>query len=132
MWPGKWRNVSFAMGIVLIFLGVIWLEKLYTGVTFVSLGILLVLLRQASWMKRFILSYLVLLVPFFVVNGILTGTGIQEEVVFYNDHENLGLRLFTIPVEDIFYGMLLILLNVAGFEWLRSKSLDGAGESIGK
>ena len=45
------------------------------------------------------------------MNGILTGSGIEEQVVWYNDSENLGKRLGTIPVEDILYGMTLILLN---------------------
>jgi lycopene cyclase domain-containing protein len=57
-----------------------------------------------------------MLIPFFIVNGILTGTGINEEVVWYNDEENLGIRLLTIPVEDIFYAFSLILLNLLLFK----------------
>ena len=38
-----------------------------------------------------------------------------------NNSENLGLRLLTIPVEDVFYGMLLVQMNVFVFEWIRSK-----------
>ena len=51
-----------------------------------------------------------------VVNGILTGTGINEEVVWYNAEHFMGFRLLTVPVEDFFYGFLLILLNVIVFE----------------
>ena len=57
-----------------------------------------------------------MLIPFFIVNGILTGTGIQEEVVWYNDEENLGIRILTIPVEDILYAFSLILLNLILFK----------------
>jgi hypothetical protein len=46
----------------------------------------------------------------------LTGTGLDEAVVWYDDSENLGLRLLTIPIEDIFYGMLMVGLTVSIYE----------------
>ena len=62
-------------------------------------------------LPHFYLMYVIILIPFFIVNGILTGTGIEGEVVWYNDQENLGVRMLTIPVEDTFYGFALLLLN---------------------
>jgi lycopene cyclase domain-containing protein len=56
------------------------------------------------------------LIPFFIVNGILTGSGLKQPVVWYNNAENIGIRLFTIPVEDIAYGLELILANIFFFE----------------
>jgi lycopene cyclase domain-containing protein len=73
-------------------------------------------------MGRFYLAYAVILIPFFIVNGILTGSFIEQEVVWYNNEENLGVRIGTVPVEDIFYGMLLILMNVVIYEWLQEKN----------
>ena len=72
-------------------------------------------------MGRFYFAYMILILPFFIVNGILTGTGIQDQVVWYNDAENLGVRMGTIPIEDTFYGLLLILLNVVIYEAIINK-----------
>ena len=66
------------------------------------------------------------MIPFFLVNGILTGSFIQDEIVWYNNTANLGLRIGTIPIEDFFYAMLLLLSNISIFEWLELKSLRGA------
>ncbi len=76
--------------------------------------------------SSFLISYLITILPFLVVNGFLTAI----PVVTYNDAENVGFRIFSflpwpmhnIPVEDIFYGMLLVLMNVALFEKFRSKA----------
>ena len=72
--------------------------------------------QRAPWLGRFYFAYLALLVPFMVVNGLLTGTGLEGEVVWYDNTENLGLRILTIPVEDIFYGMLMVGLTVSLYE----------------
>ncbi|NNM22582.1 MAG: lycopene cyclase domain-containing protein [Flavobacteriaceae bacterium] len=91
-------------------------DRWYTLVNFIYALILLGILYnyRRNWLKEFFPTYLVILVPFFLVNGILTGTGIDDQVVWYNDAENLGVRLLTIPVEDIIYN-LGMLATVFGF-----------------
>lgn len=90
------------------------IEKTYTLYTS-SLMIITLLL---SWwdaskeIQRFYITFLVILIPFIAVNGILTGSLIEGEVVWYDNAENLGIRIFTIPVEDFGYGFSLILLNL--------------------
>ncbi len=68
--------------------------------------------------SRIYLSYTITLFFFFIVNGILTGTFIEEPVVWYNNLENLGIRIGTIPIEDIFYGFLMISTIILLFEEL--------------
>lgn len=62
-----------------------------------------------------------MLFPFFIVNGILTGSGIVDQVVWYNNQENLGLRVFTIPIEDITYAFSLIIVNLFIIDYLNKK-----------
>ncbi len=92
----------------------VFYSNLYTATTFV-LCLVFVLLSQYyfkfPFLGRIYFSYLFVLIPFFIVNGILTGFGIEEQVVWYNGEEFMGIRMATIPVEDTFYGFLLIALT---------------------
>ena len=97
-----------ALGISIIFY-----QKFYTCFTFLVLSLSLftaAYIIKAGWLPRFYMVYAFLLIPFMVVNGLLTGTGLSSPVVWYNSKHILGFRLLTIPVEDIFYGMDLLLI----------------------
>jgi lycopene cyclase domain-containing protein len=116
--------ISSALIIVLLVAGIYSVEKWYTGITFIGLGLLLayqMLKLRPRYMGRFYFAFFIILIPFFIVNGILTGSFLGEEVVWYSDHHILNIRLGTIPVEDVFYAMMLILLNVGIFEWLQER-----------
>jgi lycopene cyclase domain-containing protein len=76
-----------------------------------------------KYLSRFYIAFLIILVPFFIVNGILTGTGLEEPVVWYNDDENLGIRLLTIPIEDIGYAFTMIFGNVFLIEKFKAINL---------
>lgn len=72
-------------------------------------------IAKVNWIAKATLVYLILLLGFFPVNGILTGTGIESPVVNYNPEEILNLRVFTIPIEDFIYGYGLFLWNLYFF-----------------
>lgn len=118
-------TIYSALCIALTIVAILHLEELYTVTTFSLLALVLscLLLMRSNFLGAFFICYLFILIPFTLSNGILTGSFFDRVVVSYNDEENLGIRFLTIPVEDIFYGKLLLLLNVAGFEWGRRKKL---------
>ncbi|WP_372794809.1 lycopene cyclase domain-containing protein [Lutibacter sp.] len=89
-------------------------DKWYTFINLlVFVGLLAYsLITKNTILQKFYLTFLVILIPFFIVNGILTGSFIHQEVVWYNDAENLGIRLFTVPVEDAFYAFSMLFANL--------------------
>jgi lycopene cyclase domain-containing protein len=96
----------------------------YTGYAFTVLAVLLFVAQfilRAKWLSRFYIAYVLLLLPFIIVNGMLTGTGLKSPVVWYNSAHIIGLRILSIPVEDIFYGMDLILLNIMIYSLLSAR-----------
>lgn len=118
------RTISFTLVTLLFVVAVFNLSKLYTSVTFLLTASFILfheLVIKPTYLGRFYFSFLVLMVPFFIINGILTGSFIEEEVVWYDNSHNLSFRLFTIPVEDLFYGLLLILMNITLFEYFKKK-----------
>jgi lycopene cyclase domain-containing protein len=95
-------------------------HRLYTRVSFTLTAFLLVLYQfilKVRWLNRFYAAFFVSLIPFYIINGLLTAL----PVVMYNNTENMGVRLYTIPVEDHFYLMALLLLNTGFFEYYKAK-----------
>ncbi|MEX0685491.1 MAG: lycopene cyclase domain-containing protein [Balneolales bacterium] len=111
----------------LLISAVLFHQQIYTMVTFASLALLLALARlyfKIDWLGKFYMVYVVLLIPFFIVNGILTGMVLDEPVVWYNETHIIGIRLGTIPLEDAFYAMALILLNLMIYRGLSDRSSE--------
>ena len=100
-------------------------SKLYTFYTFSVAALLLIMaayIFKVAWLKEFYPAWLLILIPFFIVNGLLTGTGLKGPVVWYNNNQTLHFRLLTIPFEDIFYGLDLILLNILLYTYFLSRN----------
>lgn len=115
--------------LLIVVLGVVIYNNLDRDYTFVNYTFLLFVLAIGlryglAYLQRFYISFLIILIPFFIVNGILTGTGLEEPVVWYNNDENLGVRLLTIPIEDIGYAFTMIFGNVFLIEKFKKASSD--------
>jgi lycopene cyclase domain-containing protein len=78
---------------------------------------LFVLRSRIILTRRYWIFMAVMTVLFFVVNGILTAL----PVVTYSSHAIIGLRLVTIPVEDIGYLFSLVTSTVAMYQRLQRR-----------
>tara|TARA_Y100000385_G_scaffold47497_1_gene44101 strand:+ start:1656 stop:2351 length:696 start_codon:yes stop_codon:yes gene_type:complete len=115
------RYLDFTfIGIALCFL-VIGIPKLYTTIvsTLVILFTSLIYKINPKNKGVFYMSYLVVLVPFITVNGVLTGGVTEEPIVWYNNAENLAIRCFTIPIEDFLYYFLMFEICYLAYEQIK-------------
>ena len=117
-------TVLFSLGIVLLIFSIFTSHLYYTFYTCIFLAafiFIFFILRKSFYSFNstvFLIAYLIILIPFLIVNGFLTAI----PVITYNNAENLATRIYTIPVEDIFYGMLLVMMNIVAYEKLLKRS----------
>lgn len=105
---------------ICIFLLINFYNKLYTAIT--ALFTLFFMIQQVvigkrSFLGQFYRAYMVAIIPFLIVNGILTSL----PVVWYNDTQNLGIRIYTIPADDLLYNFLLFIMNISFYEFFQRK-----------
>jgi lycopene cyclase domain-containing protein len=121
------NNILQVIAVLLLVFGVYFFGKYYTSWTFLGLAafIIIIYINKKLFAEfsgnAFLVSYLIVLIPFLLVNGFLT----DIPVVLYNNAENTGVRIYSIPFEDIFYGMLLIMMNIVIYEKLRPSKEAG-------
>lgn len=111
------------ISVLLVVFGIIMFALFYSKMypmmnflVFVVLIFYLAFIKKPSWLGQFYFTYLIMIIPFLIVNGVLTGTGLDAPIVWYNSEEIIGIRIRTIPFEDVFYGMSLIGLNILLYE----------------
>lgn len=115
------KGIAYILAGMLFIIALLHYGQLYTSVTFILLGVLLAGVARSPYLSSFFVVYAIMLIPFFISNGILTGSMLDKPIVWYNDNQNMGIRILTIPIEDFFYAMLLLLLNISGYEWMKKK-----------
>ncbi len=117
----KW--ISYSLLVLSLMLAIVFYNRIYTTSTLLLAAFLLffVARKKYSFLPYFYIMFLISMIPFLIVNGLLTGTYLDEPVVWYNNMNNSSYRLLTIPFEDIFYGFDLLLINVILFEKIKQK-----------
>lgn len=111
------KVINISLLFIFITLALTHIDKAYTFYTsfFASVYLAIIMLLKVDFMAKFYQAYLVSKIPFLIVNGILTSL----PVVMYNDNENLGIRIYTIPLDDTIYSFLMILMTISLMEFFR-------------
>jgi len=117
------NSISAVLTLLFVFLIITQYNKAYTLVdsVFALIALALAYFTNRKLLSQFFITFLFMLIPFFIVNGVLTGSGIEGEVVWYNNQENLGARIFTIPIEDSAYAFSMLLFNLTVFKFFTKK-----------
>jgi lycopene cyclase domain-containing protein len=117
---------------ILIFIAVVVgfnYNKLYTAVTGIFLFFTIlnqIWVTKGNYLSHVYLSWIIGIIPMCVVNGFLTSL----PILIYNNTENLGIRVHTlplsdmkygIPIEDFFYNLLYMMLMIWIFETRKNR-----------
>lgn len=124
-WLTGFNNlIVFVTVIICSLAALLHYDKIYTLVTaIVTIATLIYLhfIAKTPWIGKASLVFTLLMLGFFPVNGVLTGTGLESPIVNYNPGDFLGIRMGTIPVEDAVYGYTQFLLVLYFFKKFKLK-----------
>jgi len=96
-------------------------HQTYTVVTFLLsalyLGYTVFRGKFKQHITKFYFAYFVSLIPFMIVNGILTSLPVVE----YNPAHILNIRILDIPIEDFSYLFLMLLMSITIYEFIKER-----------
>lgn len=119
-WADGFNNIIvFVIVVIFTVVALLHYGKIYTFVTAIAVVSTLIFLHfivRAGWIGRASFTYILLMLGFFPVNGVLTGTGLESPVVNYHPDAFLGIRMLSIPIEDAVYGYTQFLLVIYVFK----------------
>lgn len=123
VFPKTAYSLSIILGVFFLLLAAFNTDRIYTFVVMLLTGVLAlwqVFIRSdKTWLSHFYITYLIILIPFVIINGALTGMFTEMPVVSYDNMENLAIRIFTIPIEDSVYLMGMMFIVQMVYERLR-------------
>lgn len=114
------KPITYVFLAITLFLSVFYYDRTYTVVNAGACFLLLLIAEfgvKFDKFGRFYLAFFVSLIPFLLCNGILT----SWPIVLYNNQENMNIRIGTIPFEDIFYCLSLLLSCVLLMQFFKKK-----------
>lgn len=121
----KWHSLNKVLQIAMILyvmtLVIIDSSGWYTLSIVLSTSLVIALWKWTLPLPFLGIAFVISLLPFLVINGVLTGSFLDAPIVWYSDMHNAGLRIATIPAEDIAYSFTLIAGNILLLEFLEKR-----------
>lgn len=116
----------FSLGLTIgaLVLAFMYSEGVYSFYGLLAVGVVNWILYfgfTPKWYPQFISSFIIVMIPFLVVNGILTGAITEDPIVWYNEKHITGIKIYTIPIEDVFYNFLMLLSVISIHEFFKQK-----------
>lgn len=115
--------LAFSLVLIVIFalIGYFFRQQIYTFTVFVFSAVYLGYAVFRNLLKQnitsFYISYLVMLIPFLILYGILTSLPLVE----YHPAGILNIKVLTIPVEDFAFFFLMLLMSTTIYEFLTAR-----------
>lgn len=117
------RLVTLLLFIAAVCVYIINVHKIYTAYTAIitafALLIHLLFLRKNRYMGNFYRAFLVCIIPMLIIDGVLT----SKPIIIYNELEKTSFRIGSIPWEDFLYNLLMLLMVVGFYEFLKRKPI---------
>lgn len=117
------RMLGYALSLLGLILGVIFIERHYTALSFFSAALFFYVATRYFYVtlatQNFWIYLLICYVPFAIFNGILTGVPVVE----YAADAILGWRIGTIPLEDFIYNFSYLSFTLIAYRYYRSQKI---------
>jgi lycopene cyclase domain-containing protein len=123
----SYQFIFKALAVLLLFVGLYNYSKWYATVTFPFTALLILFIFKYTshqYLSKFLLAYLIILIPFFIVNGVLTGSFIESPIVWYSPEKIFNIRIGTIPIEDTMYNLGMLLLVMVFYNWFQKRAAN--------
>lgn len=111
----RWRGVDLAFIFCLANAAVFFSHKIFGFFVFALLASLLIIAKviaRVKWLSKFYMTCLYSFFPLLVIDNLLIGSLSGKPIIIFNNLAIIGIRIYSVPVEMIFYNMVLILVNL--------------------
>ena len=123
-WSGADKWISLVIGIGSLLTAMFHYDQLYTFLAFFTAGSITLwdwYFYRENPRTRFYMTFVISLVPMVIFNGWLTGIFSSSPLVSYDPESFMGWRVFTMPLEDIFFGYGYLFLVTRFYQQIVNK-----------
>ncbi len=116
------KAILILMLIIMTCITFFYIDQIYTALTFTAGAFFCIIMlfdMRSQFVTSFLITWLISLIPFLMVNGILTGAITEEPIVAYSPDAIIGIRIGSIPIEDAIYLWSYLFIILWGFDFYK-------------